>query len=219
MEDTTTSPIWTTVLRATTNERDEHGIRVDVHANWTLESAAAESGLTITQVFFGDHLQDLEGNKVVWDYQYHYEIEHKEDGLCMSIWWPVLHKPAPVEPPTKATITSSMGAINKTVVELVEAHKQAAAPVVLIRLSKDGYASAAIYGAVDLIIFDEDGLRANIANEYEDDSDPEIDKTYEEFEDEFNALYNVAPHNQTECYYPSEIQGIKAAVQKRLNRP
>ena len=100
MESTTTeTPIWTTVLRATTNERDEHGITPIVHASWTLESAAAESGLTITQVFFGDELQDLEGNKVVWDYQYHYEIEHKEDGLCMSLWWPVLHKPLAADQP------------------------------------------------------------------------------------------------------------------------
>lgn len=85
--------VWTTVLRATTNVRDEHGISPQVHANWTLESAADESGLNITQIYFGDDLKDLEGNKVVWDYQHHYEIEHKEDGLCMSLWWPVLHRP------------------------------------------------------------------------------------------------------------------------------
>ena len=93
------SKIWTTVLRATTNTRDEHGISVQCHASWTLETAADESGLKITQVYFGDDLKDLAGNPVSWNYNWHYEIEHRKDGLCESIWWPVLHKPAPVLAP------------------------------------------------------------------------------------------------------------------------
>ena len=96
MENTpiTETQIWTTVLRATTC----NGGDIETHHTWELESAAYQGGLSITQVYFNGHLVDSEGNQVVWDYAYHYEVEHREDGICESIWWPVLHRPTPVQP-------------------------------------------------------------------------------------------------------------------------
>lgn len=98
MESTTTvTPIWTTVLRAFTCELEEYGMAsygtiVHNQAVWTMESAADESGLKLTQVYFGDDLKDFQGNPVTWNYDWSYEIQRNADGLWESIWWPVLHR-------------------------------------------------------------------------------------------------------------------------------